>query len=66
MNRILSHNFVPREMLRGEIRPVIKSVKLNKESSESYIPVMNSSAFSKDFEYNLLIFLERFIKIDSH
>ena len=66
INRILSHNFVPREMLKGEIRPVTKSDKLDRESSENYRPVMNSSAFLKVFEYILLPCLERFLKIDSH
>ena len=64
--RILSHNFVPLELLKGEIRPVIESDKLNKECSENYRPVMNSSATSKVFGIILLPCFEWFINIDSY
>ena len=66
MNRILSHNFVQGEMLKGEIRPLIKVFKLNKESLEKQRPVMNFSAFLKVFKYILLPCLEHFINTYSH
>ena len=49
----LRHNFIPKSMLKGEIRPTLKNGKPKKES-RSYRPVMNSSVLLKTFEYCLL------------
>ena len=65
-NKILSHSFVPRLMLRGEIRPVLKGDRVDKGSSANYRPVMNSSVILKLFEYVLLPFLEKLLNVDSH
>ena len=65
-NKILSHKYVPQSMLRSEIRPVSKGNKLDREISNNYRPIMNSSMFLKVFEYTLLPYLERYIPIDSH
>ena len=55
---------MPSAILKGEIRPILKSNSLNKSSSSNYRPVMNSSCFLKIFEYCLLPFLERDLKLD--
>ena len=49
----LRHNFIPKAMLKGQIRPTLKNGKPKKES-RSYRPVMNSSVFLENFEYYLL------------
>ena len=65
-NKILSHNYVPQSMMRGELQPVIKGSRLDRKKSDKYRPIMNSSMFFKVFEYTLLTYLERYIPIDSH
>ena len=54
-------------MLKGEFRPIIKSNKHNKESSDTNGPVMGSSACLNFFFQNFrLSCLEWFNKMDSH
>ena len=50
-------------MLIGEIRPVIKNERGDKQSSDNYRPVMNSPVLLKLFEYCLLPRLESFCNI---
>ena len=64
LNIILNHSYVPQRMAYGEIRPVIKNNALNKQDSENYRPVMNSSVLLKTFEYCLLPFLKKHLKIN--
>ena len=47
-NSLLSHSFVPKTMIQGQIRPIIKSNILSKNDSSNYRPVMNSSMFLFD------------------
>ena len=63
-NKIIDHSFVPRSMVYGEIRPILKG-NLNKHSSENYRPVMSSSIFLKIFEYCLLPKLKKSLKISN-
>ena len=63
-NKLLSHKFVPSRMLNGQIRPTIKVSTGSKTDSNNYRPVMNSSNFLKIFEYSLLPFFERHLKLD--
>ena len=57
-NKLLDHAFMPKDMIYGEIRPVIKSKTSSKNDSDNYRPVMSSSALLKIFEYILLPFLK--------
>ena len=60
----LRHGHVPKAMLIGEIRPVIKNVTGNVHSSDNYRPVMSSSSLLKLFEYCLLFKLENYINLN--
>ena len=51
-------------MLKGRIRPTVKSHSGTKTDSQNYRPVMNSSNFLKVLEYLLLPHIERIFKID--
>ena len=50
----LSHSFIPKQMLYGQIRPIVKNNSMCKTNSDNYRPIMNSSVFLKLFEYILL------------
>ena len=52
--QFIRHGFLPNQMLRGEIRPIIKNNKASKSDSNNFRPIMNSSVFLKTFEYCLL------------
>ena len=58
-NKLIDHSFLPKEMIYGEIRPVIKSKVSSKNDSDNYRPVMNSSVFLKVLEYCLLPSLKK-------
>jgi hypothetical protein len=62
----INHNYVPTQMLYGEIRPRIKNKRGSKTDSNNYRPVMNSSNFLKIFDYCIMPHLERNIKLDMH
>ena len=64
MNMILSHTYIPPAMLKGGIRPTVKSHSVTKTDSQNYRPVTNSSNSLKGFEYLLLPHLEKNLKID--
>ena len=61
---MLSHTFLPKEMLRGHITPIIKNGKICKTKSENYRPVMNSSMILKLFEYSIYDAISNNIKIN--
>ena len=63
-SKFVSHCHMPVEILKGEIRPILKNNSLSKSSSTNYRPIMNSSVFLKIFEYCLLPILERDLKLD--
>ena len=50
----INHSYVPRSLMFGEIRPILKDKMQNKFSSDNYRPVMSSSNFLKLFEYCIL------------
>ena len=60
----ITHSHVPEKLMAGEIRPIIKDNLKDKNSSDNYRPIMNSSNFLKLFEYCLLNKLEKFLKIN--
>jgi len=60
---MMTHSHVPKQMLKGHIKPVIKDKKICKTASDNYRPIMSSSMFLKVFEYCLLPYLERELKI---
>ena len=60
----LVHGFVPAEMIRGVITPVIKDKFGDISSSSNYRPIMNSSVFLKLFEYCLLDRIDPYISLD--
>ena len=45
LNKILSHAYTPPAMLKGRIRPTVKSPSGTKTDSQNYRPVTNSSNF---------------------
>ena len=64
--KFISHNYLPPDMILGEIRPITKNGAICKTISDNYRPVMNSSCLLKVFEYALLPCLERHLKLSSH
>ena len=53
-NSFLNHNFITIDMLKGEIRPIIKDKMGNLKDSNNYRPVMISSNILKIFEYCIM------------
>ena len=64
-NKFLSHNYVPRQLIEGEIRPVFKNNSSSKTDSSNYRPVMNSSNILKTFENCILPYLTNHLKINN-
>ena len=64
-NSLLSHSFVPKTMIQGQIRPVLKSKVMGKTDSNNYRPVMNSSMSLKILEYLILPFLQKSLKLSN-
>ena len=64
MNCCYSHSILPKDILKGEITPIIKDNKGDKTDINNYRPIMQSSALLKLFELHLLGFLEEKICID--
>lgn len=62
---LILHDFIPEQILEGEIRPAIKNKLGNKSESSNYRPVMNSSNILKLFEYCILPKLEKHLNIHS-
>ena len=52
-------------MIYGEIRPVIKSKTSSKNDSDNYRPVLSSSVLLKVFEYCLLTFLKKYLRLNN-
>ena len=65
LNLVLFHTHVPVNMLVGEIRPIIKNNALSKSDSNNFRPIMNSCMILKIFEYSLLPFLTKYIRLNS-
>ena len=64
MNKIISHTYILPAMIKGRIRPTVKSTSGNKTDFQIYRPEMNSSNFLKVLGYLLLPHLEKNLKID--
>ena len=58
LNCCFNHNFIPNEMLKGEIVPIIKDKNGNLSNSDNYRPIMQSSCILKLLELHILDFLE--------
>ena len=58
------HNFIPFEMLKGEIRPIIKDRFGDKPCSSNYRPIMSSSVILKLFEHCLLSELDTKVNLN--
>ena len=65
LNKLLSHSFVPKIMLQGQIRPIIKNNAMSKSDSSNYRPVMNSGMGLKIFEYTIMPFLTKALKLSN-
>ena len=61
---LLRHNHMPKNMLMGEIKPIVKDNKISAAKSDNYRPIMNSSVLFKTFEYCLLPRLRRDIDLN--
>ena len=64
-NKFLSHKFVPRTMIEGEIRPIFKNNCTSKTDSSNYRPVMNSSNILKVFENCIQPYLSNHLKLSN-
>ena len=64
LNLCFMHCFLPPDILKGDISPIIKDKKGNKSDSSNYRPVMQSSCLLKVFELHLLSILEDKVKLD--
>ena len=58
INSCYSHCYIPSELLKGDITPIIKDVKGNTADSSNYRPVMVSSCILKILELHMLDVLE--------
>ena len=58
------HGFVPRDMIKGIITPVVKDKFGDLSDSGNYRPIMNSSVFLKCFEYCLLDKINPYVKLN--
>ena len=52
------HGYLPLDMIKGTINPLVKDCHGDLSNSDNYRPVMISSMFLKLFEYCLLIKIE--------
>ena len=62
----LNHGYLPKEMLFGEIRPIIKNRLGSLTDSNNYRPIMISTNMLKIFEYCILNDLENAIDLHSN
>ena len=60
----LRHSYLPYDLIKGVIKPVLKGTTC-KSKSENFRPVMNSSVFLKILEYCFIPILKQYLKIDS-
>ena len=58
VNCCLLHCYIPKDLLKGEITPIIKGNKGNLTSSQNYRPIIFSSNIFKIFEIHILDVLE--------
>ena len=65
LNCCLLHCYIPKNLLKGEITPIIKDSKGDLTSSQNYRPIMLSSNILKIFEIHVLDVLEEKIFLDS-
>ena len=65
LNCCLVHCYLPKDLLRGDISPIIKNDKMNKTDASNYRPVMQSSNLLKIFELFFVDILEEKIILDS-
>jgi hypothetical protein len=59
----ITHNYIPKDLLIGQIRPLVKDRLKDLTLSGNYRPIMNSSNLLKIFEYCILFKLEKKIKL---
>ena len=64
LNACYSHCYIPGELLKGDVNPVIKDVKGNTYESNNYRPVMQSSCILKILEMHILDIFEEKIHIN--
>ena len=64
-NKFLSHTYLPRRMLGGQIRPVLKNNCSSKTNSANFRPVMNSSNFLKTFEICIKPYLVNHLRLSN-
>lgn len=58
MNMCFNHCYIPNDLLKGDIKPILKNVKGDVTDSSNYRPIMISSCFLKLFEMHILSILE--------
>ena len=65
LNTIFIHNFIPLDVLKGDIIPILKDKKGNISDSGNYRPIMQSSCLLKIIEIFILDFLSEKINFNS-
>ena len=65
-NSFLVHAYLPKDLLRREIRPILESGKVRGTLSNNYRPVMNSSSIFKLFEYCIQPVLTKHLRISAN
>ena len=63
LNLCFSHSFLPEDLLKGDVLPLIKDKKGNKFCSRNYRPIMKSSCILKLLEYHLLSIIEEKVNV---
>ena len=63
LNTIFIHNFIPLDVLKGDIIPILKDKKGNISDSGNYRPIMQSFCLLKIIEIFMLDFLRNLILI---
>ena len=65
INACFNHNFLPLELLKGEINPIIKDKNGKSSDSSNYRPIMQSSSILKIIELHVLDYLSEKLKMNS-
>ena len=63
-NCFIRHSYLPKEILYGEFRPIIKNKFGDKHASNNYRPIMISSNLLKAFEYCILNYLQNCLNLN--
>ena len=66
INSCFQHSYFPKDLLKGDISPIIKNKKGNACDSKNYRPIMQSSNLLKIIELHILSILEEKVNLKSN